>query len=174
MEYLQQRKDFLYKYKDHLDFIILTQNKSVSMELIMETMDLPWNLNEKGERLPLPVGYCDKLRLGHTAKDRDNWNYIESVCNPYWTWDDMAPKLDKWMIDSRWPDVFGRWFFQNWSENPAIMNTSAEKVFDSLRKYLAATRIQRTFRRCISSPSHKMCKRRLLREYDGFVCGFTV
>jgi hypothetical protein len=51
-------------------------------------------LNEKGEKLPLPMGYCDKLRLGHTAKDRDNWNYIESVCNQCWTWDDMAPKLD--------------------------------------------------------------------------------
>jgi hypothetical protein len=169
MEFLQERTRFLYMYRHHLDFVRLTANRSVSDKLIRDTPDLPWNLDADGQRLPVPPGHCAKQQQTHTAKDQDEWNYIESAMSPYWTWDKWADTLDTHMADPRWPDRCGRWFFHNWSGNPALMRTSHAKVLHSLRRYLAATRIQHTLRRCISTPDHPLCRSRLAREFASLV-----
>lgn len=38
-------------------------------------------------------------------------------------------------VVERWHDICGRWFFQLWSRNHVIMQTSVDKVCDSLQKY---------------------------------------
>jgi hypothetical protein len=166
MEFLKQRKEFLYKYRDHLDFVLLTENRSVTMDLILETKDLPWNIDAATcQKLATPDGYLERLIQNHTIEDQNEWNYIESVFNPYWTWDDMSPRLDQALSNPKWQDKYGRWFFHNWSRNPAIMKTSEQKVLDSLVKYLAATKIKRTFKAYNTDPTQLICKKRLLREY---------
>ena len=121
-EPLQERAQFLYKYKDHLDFVRLTANTSVSDELIKETHDLPWNLGVNGERLPCPPEYIAEKIKSHTKKDKEIWSYMESALNPTWTWNRFeGDSLDQHMSDPKWPDDFGRWFFFNWSGNPSIM-----------------------------------------------------
>lgn len=171
MECFQERDRFLCKYKDKWDFVTLTQNKSVSDRLITQTVDLPWNLDANGERLPVPSGHRESLRALYTEKDLNDWNYIESCCNPYWTWDAMAPAVEKAITTNQklWNDRYGRWFFHNWSRNNVLMNTSIEKVQDSLIKYIAATKIKRTFKRCTTTPTHHLCKSRLLREFNSLV-----
>jgi hypothetical protein len=166
MECFQKRKAFLYKYKDYLDFILLTQNSSVSNTLILETQDLPWNVDADMRRLPLPPRYIENLQEKHTVADQNDWNYIESAFNPYWTWDYFADTLDKYLANPEWASRYERWFFQNWSRNPAIMRISLEKVAESIKKYVAATKIKRSFKLSNTTPSYKLCQRRLLREFN--------
>lgn len=167
MEYKHEQKQFLYKYKTHLDFVLLTHNKSVSTYLIKDTKDLPWHVDSHMNKLPIPATYLDTIRAKHTVKDQNNWNYIEARMNPYWTWDFLysGDALAKNMAKPQWKDTCGRWFFDNWCQNNAILTTSKEKVIVSLKKYVAATKIQRCFRRCITDPSHPFCTSRLLREF---------
>ena len=166
MECFQKRKAFLYKYKDHLDFVLLTQNRSVSDGLILETRDLPWNIDADMRRLPIPFNYLETLQGHHTVADQNDWNYIESACSPYWTWDYFADTLDKYLANPEWASRYERWFFQNWSRNPAIMKVSPEQVAESIKKYVAATKIKRSFKLSITTPSYKLCQRRLLREFN--------
>lgn len=165
MDCFQRRKQFLYDFKEHLNFVFLTANPSVSDYLIKQTPDLPWNLDESGKRLPVSKEYKAKVLSAHTPQDQDRWNYIEALMNPSWTWD-FKPDLYKSVNDPRWPDFCGRWFFPNWCRNGVIMKIDLKLVQESLCKYVAATKIQRTFRRCISDPSHPMCRRRLAREFE--------
>lgn len=164
MECFQERERFLYKYKDHLDFVLLTANKSVSDKLIRDTYDLPWNLDADGERKPIPQDYMQQIITSHTAQDQYDWWYIASACSPFWTWDSFGDSLDEYM--SRWPEKFGKWFFSNWSHNPSIMKISSAKIENSLLKYIYATKIKRTFKRCVTIPTHPMCKSRLLHEFN--------
>lgn len=127
MECFFEQKQFLYKYKSHLDFVLLTANKSVSDSLIEETPDLPWNLDVDGKRHPIPKEYIESLTETHTVQDQNEWNYIEACCNPYWNWDKIGPKLDNLIADPKW-ERFQRWFFQNWSMNPAIFIVRKEKI----------------------------------------------
>jgi hypothetical protein len=166
MECFQKRKAFLYKYKDHLDFVLLTQNRSVSDLLIKETPDLPWNVDAEMRRMPLPPNYLETLQEKHTVADQNDWNYIESACNPYWTYDYFADTLDKYLANPEWDKRYGRWFFQNWSRNAAIMRIYPEKAAESIKKYLAATKIKRSFKISITTPCYKLCQRRLLREFN--------
>jgi len=174
MECFQARRRFLYKFKDNFDFVLLTANTSVPDALIKETPDLPWNLGAHGERLSVPDGYLDKLREHHTESDMNEWNYIESMANPHWTWDTMLPTVEKAMTNPQWQERFGRWFFQNWSRNKALMRTSELMIIDSLAKYIASTKIKRSLKRCITDPTHMFCRARLLREFssmnDHIVC----
>lgn len=165
MECFQQRARFLYKYKDRLDFVQLTQNRSVSDWLIQQTPDLPWCLDDCGTRLPIPVEHLSTISASHTDTDINEWNYIEACLNPYWTWDTMAPSVEKAMTEKCWNERYGRWFFHNWSRNNALMRISLDKVQDSLIKYIAATKIKRTFKKCITTPTHHFCQSRLLREF---------
>ncbi len=121
---MDSRKDFLYKYRDLLDFLQLTANPSVPDHLIRATPDLPWNLGTDNERLPIPKGHLQCLAKQHTVSDQNEWNYIEAACSPFWTWEKWAGSLDSHMSDPCWPDRFGRWFFHNWSRNPAIMKNN--------------------------------------------------
>lgn len=168
MEFLLERKAFLYKYKNYLNFILLTANKSVSDKLIQETRDLPWHLDKDGNRLPIPKDYIKNLNMTYTVEDQNEWNYMESLFNPYWTWDTYNNKLDTYLADKRW-NRFERWFFNNWCTNPVIMITSLEKVCHSLKRYIAATKIQRSFKKCISIPNYRICRSRLLNEFNGLV-----
>ena len=165
MECFQERKKFLYKFKDQLDFILLTANKSVSDKLIKDTPDLPWNIDISGKRLPIPKDYIKDITSRHTVKDQNEWEYMETLCNPCYTWDNFV-SYDKWIVDPRWTDRFGRWFFCNLSLNKAFMNVTYKGVEQSLRKYIAATKIKRTFKRCITTPTHSLCKSRLLHEFE--------
>ncbi len=168
MECFKERKEFLYKYKDHLDFVFLTNNNSVTMQLIKETIELPWHIDDNMNRIPIPKGYFESQTARITVEDENQWNFLESIINPFWTWDLLAPSLDKHVADPRWQDRYGRWFFTNWCRNPAIMKISPCKLQDSIRKYIAATKIKRTFKRCVATPSHPFCKTRLLREFTLF------
>lgn len=40
-------------------------------------------------------------------------------------------------------------------------------VFRRIWQYIPATKLQRAWRRCISDPGYKVCRRRLEREFDG-------
>lgn len=165
MEIFHERRRFLYKYKDHLDFVLLTANISVSDQLIHDTPDLPWNLDANGKRLNVPSDYMENIRKKHATENGNGWNYIESAC--YWTWEYWSDSLEFTMADPRWPEQgYGRWFFQHWSNNQALMNISDSKLCDSIKKYIAATKIQRTFKRCVTNPHHPMCKSRLMREFN--------
>lgn len=169
MEFEVERKAFLYKYKNYLNFVLLTANISVSDKLIQETRDLPWHLDDDGKRLPILADYITNLKMTYTIEDTNQWNYIESLCNPYWTWDSFNNKLDTCLGDPRWIRC-ERWFFNNWCQNPIIMKTSLEKVCHSIRRYIAATKIQRSFRKFISIPSYRICRSRLLNEFNGLTC----
>ena len=173
MQCFQERIQFLFKFKDCLDFVLLTANKSVTDHLILQTPDLPWNLGEKGERLSVPRGYIEKQMESHAEEERNEWMYVEACCNPFWTWDTMSDSVERGMADERWKR-YERWFFQNWSRNEAIMKTSKNKVVDSLRKYIAATKIKRSFKRCVSNPYHPFCKSRLLREFVSLHSNYTL
>lgn len=153
MEILQERKAFLYKYKDLLNFVLLTANKSVSDKLIQETRGLPWNLDSDGHRLPIPKGYVEKISMTHTEQDKNQWNYVESMFNPSWTWDSFNTTLDMYLADPRWIR-YERWFFDNWCRNPVIMETSLEKACHSITRYIAATKIQRSFRKFKQMPMY--------------------
>jgi hypothetical protein len=164
MDFIRERKQFLYEFASHLDFVLLTANKSVSDELIQSTPDLPWNITDRVRR-PVPKDYFATLQNTHTAGDQYEWNYMEALCNPYWTWDTMGSLVVNAMANPLWTDRFGRWWFHNWSRNNAIMRTSQDKVIDSLRKYVAATKIKRTFKKCVTTPTHPICISRLRREF---------
>jgi hypothetical protein len=165
MECFQERKKFLYKFKEHLDFILLTANKSVSDKLIKDTPDLPWNIDTNGKKRPIPKDYIKDIRSRHTVKDQNEWEYIETLHNPGYTWDEFV-SYDKWIADPRWPDRFGRWFFSNLSSNQVLMNVPYKQVGQSLRKYIAATKIKRTFKRCVTTPNYPLCKSRLQYEFE--------
>lgn len=165
MECFHERKQFLYKFKDHLDFVLLTANKSVSDKLIKDTYDLPWNKDTNGKRLPIPSDYIKHIQSHHTVKDQNEWQYIETLFNPGYTWDNFE-SYDKYFADPRWPERFGRWFFSNLSCNQVFMDISHKKVEQSLQKYIAATKIKRTFKRCVTTPTHPLCKSRLHREFE--------
>jgi hypothetical protein len=165
MECFQEREKFLYKYKDHLDFVLLTHNKSVTENLIKKTKDLPWHVDKNFNKLPIPDDYYENKSILHTSEDKNNWKYIEALYNPFWTWENFVDILDIQMKDLRWNERYGRWFFTNWSRNKVIMKTSTQKVIDSLRAYVAATKIKRSFKKCITNPNYQVCKKRLHREF---------
>lgn len=76
MECFQERKRFLRKYKDHLDFILLSSNKSVTSHLIKTTQDLPWNVDDELKQKSIPMEYEKTMKLSHTVADQNHWNYI--------------------------------------------------------------------------------------------------
>lgn len=83
MECFHERKQFLYKFKDQLDFVFLTANKSVSDKLIKDTYDLPWNIDTNGKRLPIPNDYIKYIRSHHTVRDENEFQYIETLFNSF-------------------------------------------------------------------------------------------
>ena len=157
MEIFQQRNQFLRKYVDQINWIQLSHNWSATEYIKNKTKDLPWQ-----ESKYTPKQLRDLREAKHTLEEQNNFNYIEFLVNPYYNW--------QYFKDDQLVKVPGSWianyFFDNWSKNPSLLTCNKDDIIYSIRRYIAATRIQRTWRRIISDPSYLLCKRRLVREFD--------
>lgn len=67
-------------------------------------------------------------------------------------------------------DHFGRLRFDELTVVVDYVTVIRSAILNKLENYLPATKIQRTWKRCISDPRYYMCERRLLREYNDMCC----
>ncbi len=66
-------------------------------------------------------------------------------------------------IVEKHPDKPWDWFILSRNENMLMSKSDEIKMY---RQYFASKRIQRKWKICISNPSYKICKKRLMREFN--------
>ncbi len=88
---------------------------------------------------------------------------IEKYPDKPWSWYNISYRRDTTMeIIEKYPDK--PWDWSVLSSNPSVLISTEEKIY-IVKKYRAANRIKREFKRCITDPNHIFCKQRLLREF---------
>ena len=151
MEIFQERNIFLRKYADKFNWTQLSHNRGVTDFIKNNTTDLSWQ-----EVKYTLKELMDLRELHHTLEEIHNFNYLEFIMNPSYHWKYMEKYLDD--LPNK---PCKNYFYDNWCTNPAMLKCDKADVINSIKKYIAATKIQRTFRRSITNPEYVLCKRRL-------------
>ena len=129
--------------------VVLRQNPNITWSCIEQISGYPldWDMISSNKNITLDV---------IVNNPGMPWVWGNSVWggtsrNPNLTWEFVKYNLDKdwdWDIISARPDMF----------------SSEQDMFDVYKRHIAALRIQKYWRWCISDPRHDVCQRRLLRE----------
>jgi hypothetical protein len=156
MDIFEHMSTFLKKYADKWDWVALSANPSVPQRLKDLTKEMPWMQNV------VTMDYCKETYEQFTREEEDHWNFMEARANPYWNWEKFSEEQLAHVPETK----MARWFFILWSRNVDLFRCNDESMKQSINRYCATIRIQRTWRRCISSPYHPMGIRRLHREFE--------
>ena len=158
MEVLAQRAAFVRKYASSWDWDALSANKSAGQELRSRTKELPW-ITDTTTTTDYHASY--KTTIGVVGAEY-HWTIIQALHNPFWNWETFdEATLEKMLNHS---NMCNR-FFKVWSNNPCLFSCNEVGVLKSFKRYIAAIRIQRVWKRCVSDPYHPIGRQRLLHEF---------
>jgi hypothetical protein len=155
--------EFLRMFKDRYDDIAwIDHSKRVTWDIVKKTPDLPWRYD-----MIIPeIKTLDDLQFLENIYTNVDWmklsrtvdvNLILSYQSLPWLWGIVSinPTLTIHHVRAH-PEIPWRYSAVPVEELDAVL----------IRKWEAATIIQRMWRRAISDPSYMACKKRLLEEYD--------
>lgn len=165
--------EFLYHYKETFspenwdDF-----TRCATWDIIKKSMDLYWVIEnvQFGDET-----FTDEdMRFLHLHIDREwNWTLLSLIVpfdlirnNRDLPWNYHIVSLNRTVT---YDDV---------CETPELpwdsVQTPCEPIDKTIRKWCAAKKIQKKWKRCISDPTHPVCRRRLLNEFEQFTCNDQV
>lgn len=155
--------DFLRMYKDRYDDIAwIDHSRRVTWDLVKKSPDLPWRY----DIVTIDIKTLDDLAFLETIYMHVNWMHLSKNVNVNlilaykslpWLWKIVStnPSLTYHHVMAH-PDIPWRY--------SAVPVEQLDSVL--VRKWMAAFKIQKAWRRAISDPKYRVCCKRLLEEYD--------
>jgi hypothetical protein len=152
----------------------LSRNKNITMALVEELIDKPWDWKYIGckegltwdfiKKHPMEDGWWHYGYLRNPSltslddilniPEDQTENWTSASANPIITWDVVQEHPTKpWHIESLWT-------------NKSIYKPTNKETSDFYRRVFAVRRIWRAWFRAITHPDHLLCKKRLLQEYQ--------
>jgi hypothetical protein len=120
----------------------LSMNPNITWEHVQARPDLPWNWE------------------GLSFKPNVTWEHVQAHPDLPWCWDRLS-----WNPNITWELVQAHpnkpWTWEELSANP--FESGRARV---CRRHLAAYRIQRRWRRAVTDPTHRLCKRAQWRRTE--------
>lgn len=159
--------EFLYYYKDEFsqenwdDF-----TRRATWDIIKKSMDLYW--------------VVENIRFEHNFEQADI-DFLKIHIDREWNWSLLSLVVPFGLIQSN-SDI--PWNYHLVSINQTVtyddvelnpnlpwdyIHTPCEPIEHTIRKWVAAKKIQTKWRACVSNPQHPTCRKRLLFEFDDLI-----
>lgn len=161
--------EFLYVFRENIDWENDSISQCATLRIVRQTMDLPWffyiiNLEK------YPITQDDLEFIHYTSSDEYIWDmarisYLTSfeliAKNKHMNWE---PEMLSSNPTVTYDDV------QNHPDLPWDLTIApCEPIERIIRRWVAANLIKRRFRNAMSNPEYKMCRNRLLKEFENLL-----